>query len=213
MYRQSFMEKEKTEIQMERIGGPAKALAISAGALPREHANSNLQRALNARMSLSEAIEAATIIVDCYPNGGKNGSEGYLGALAETLGRYPKSVAKRCADRQLGIVRDCKFLPTVADIVAWCERETAPLYEQSQHAERLRDQFAEREKFVQEQTVDRVNRLTVKELKEKYGDWHGAKEDRLARVFGEPRMIDSTEITVSPALREAIKRRWQEAAQ
>lgn len=122
-------------------------------------------------MMLSEAIEAATTILDCYPNGGAQAGDSYIGALAATLAEYPKSVAQRCADRKTGIARECKFLPTVADIVAWCERETEPLRRQHSADLRLKQQFRIRDEFENEQGAGRQRRLTIDELKEKYGDW------------------------------------------
>lgn len=104
-----------------------------------------MQRAIDDRMSLSEAIEAAGRIVGCYPNGGANAGGGYVGALAETLRGYPRGTAVRCADKARGIMRECKFLPTVADVVAWCERESWPLYEAGARERRIEQQMADRE--------------------------------------------------------------------
>lgn len=129
---------------MEMIGDQAKALATLRAVSPQTRASSKIQRVLTERMSLSEAIEAAGAIVDCYPNGGTSASRGYIGALAATLASYPRQVALRCADHHMGIVRECKFLPTVADIVAWCERETAPLWNSADREKRIERQIAER---------------------------------------------------------------------
>ena len=96
-------------------------------------------------MTISEAIEAANKIIRAFPNGGNGAGQGYIGALAATLGSYPKSVALRCADPVRGVTRDCRFLPTVADIVGWCERETAPLYRQAASAVRIAEQLELRE--------------------------------------------------------------------
>lgn len=156
---------------METIGGQGKALATSHAASPQMRASSKIQRALDERMSLSEAIEAAGAIVDCYPNGGASASRGYIGALAAVLATYPKQVAKRCSDRVQGVSRECKFLPTIADIVAWCERETEPLRRQVDYEKRIATQLSEREEFLKLETQVRPARLTMEELKEKYGDW------------------------------------------
>ena len=118
---------------------------------------------------MTEGIEAATRIVDAYPNGGRDAGKGYLGAIAETLASYPRQTATACAHRVNGITRDCKFLPTVSDIVAWCERKTEPLWRTAEREQRIADQLAAR-------TADEVvrdRRLTYDELKAKYGDGHG----------------------------------------
>lgn len=117
-------------------------------------------------MTLSEAIEAATKIIGCYPNGGANAGDSYIGALAQILGSYPKSVAIACGNGLTGIVRDCKFLPTVADIVAWCERKTEPLRVQHDRERRIESQLAERDAVQEPQ----IGRLSYDELKAKYGD-------------------------------------------
>lgn len=122
-------------------------------------------------MTLSETIEAAGAIVGCYPNGGKDAGRSYIGALAATLSNYPKSVAQACADRVKGVARDCRFLPTVADLVAWCEKKTEPLRVQADRDRRVARQLDEREQFENIERNVRPTRLSVAELKERYGDW------------------------------------------
>lgn len=104
-----------------------------------------MQRAVADRLTLSDAIEAAGRIVGCYPNGGQGAGKSYIGALAATLCSYPKSVSLRCADPLKGVVIECKFLPTVADIVAFCERAGEPLYREAEREYRLKEQFQLRE--------------------------------------------------------------------
>lgn len=154
---------------MERIGDQVKVLATSAGGSLQKHETLSVQRALSERMTLSEAIEAATRIVDAYPNGGRDAGKGYLGALASMLASYPKSVAVRCADRVNGIVRACKFLPTPADVVAWCEHETQPLRRDGDYELRVERQLKQRAEF----EAPRTERLSYAELKAKYGDGEG----------------------------------------
>jgi len=122
-------------------------------------------------LTLPQAIELTAAILECYPNGGHGAGRGYIGALAENLARYPASVARRCADRQHGIVRECKFLPTIADIIAWCEREQEPLFRQAHAQETLAMQRAYRAEAEAEE-VARKGRLSYGELKARYGDWH-----------------------------------------
>ena len=178
-----------------------------------KRASSNLQQALDDRMILSEAIEAATRIIRCYPSGGANIGDSYIGALAHTLAGYPRSIALRCADPAHGIARECRgfSLPQIADVVVWCERATEPLRGEREREIRVRRQLAERaEHEAVEQ--DRSKRLNVSELKAKYGDWTqemGPPARR--RDFGSVRQIDASELTVSPYLRAALAR--QEAAE
>ena len=132
-------------------------------------------------MTLSEGIDAANAIIGRYPNGGAAAGASYIGAIAAMLGSYPRQVAMRCADKINGVVRECKFLPTVADIVGWCERDVAPLYRHSEREARVTAQLTDRSTGI----ADRAHRLSLYELKEKYGDWNddwrhpGAKEREL----------------------------------
>jgi hypothetical protein len=131
---------------------------------------SKLQKLLDERIDLTEAIKLATQITSSYPDSGRI-TETYLGAIASILQDYPASVARRCANK--GIVLVCKFLPTVADIVTYCEGFTQPLYKQTETLMRRAQQFKEREDYEKRQ-AERPKRLSIQELKEKYGDWTNA---------------------------------------
>ena len=126
---------------------------------------SKMRKMLDDRIDQTEAIKLATMIVTSYPNTDGKVSETYLGAIASILQDYPASIARQCATK--GIVLTCKFLPTVADIVLYCDRFSAPLYKQTEYLMRVEKQFKEREEFVERQK----KRLSIQELKEKYGDW------------------------------------------
>ncbi len=166
---------------MEAIGDLAKALVTLVGGSPTKREASNVRKALDDRMTLSEAIEAATRIVDGYPNGGRDAGRGYIGALAAMLASYPRQVAIACSDRVNGVIRDCRFLPTPADIVAWCEHGTDSLRKQDDRERRIAEQMEEREAYLRQERLERPRRLTIEELKEKYGDWQcgwGSPEDK-----------------------------------
>jgi hypothetical protein len=120
---------------------------------------------------MTEAVELATAIIASYPTANKTG-DGYIGALAATLCFYPASVARQSSDIRQGIMRFCKFLPTVADLVGYCEGFTEPLRRQVDVEMRRVQQFKERDEFIKREEEDRPKRLGIKELKEKYGDWH-----------------------------------------
>lgn len=103
-----------------------------------------MKRVLDDRLLLSEAIEAVQTLVEAYPNGGANGGDGYIGSLASVLCQYPRLVSVRCADPLRGVSRETKFLPTVADLVVFCERETAPLRRDCAREDRISAQLAAR---------------------------------------------------------------------
>lgn len=131
----------------------AKALATSGAGSPPRPAVWRTQQELSARMTPSEAITAATAIIECYPNGGAGAGKGYVGAIASMLASFPRSVGQRCADRLHGITRTCKFLPTPADVAAWCEREGVVLHERARGEASIAAQFAAREEPVPDPTV------------------------------------------------------------
>ena len=166
------------------LGDLAKALVISpAGWLP-GRASTSVRKALDDRMTFSEAMEAAGRIVDAFPNGGRDATKSYIGALAEILSSYPRQVALACSSIR-GVVRQCHFLPTVADLVAWCEDETEPLRRQHDREVRVAELSNEREK----EAIERPRRLTIEELKQKYGDWHTGESAESSRETARRKLI------------------------
>jgi hypothetical protein len=139
-----------------------------------------VRQALADRMTLSEALEHVHRLLRGFPNGGANAGDGYIGALAATLGEYPRMVATKCCSPVHGVARETRFLPTVADIVAFCERETAELrrpVDREDHDDKMRQEFtrrAEDEKFWK---ADRAARPSLDEIREKHGPNYGLKDD------------------------------------
>jgi hypothetical protein len=123
----------------------SKRLANGHTNLPSALASSKLQKLCDERMSLSEAIEAAERIINRYPNGGGNAGDGYIGALTEILRAYPKQTAVHCAEVR-GITAQCRFLPTIADMVAWLDDMSKSLYRQTDRERRVEQQMADRER-------------------------------------------------------------------
>lgn len=107
---------------------------------------SKLQRALLDRLLLSEAIDIVGRTLDLFPNGRTQAGKSYIGGLAAVLMEYPRQVAMRAAGPVHGVARDTTFLPTVAVLIAWCERETAPMNREYQSAKRAAEQIEHRER-------------------------------------------------------------------
>ncbi len=103
-----------------------------------------MRRAYTDRMMLSEAIDAAGAMIQGYPNGGANAGKSYIGIIAALLCSYPRGIAIACADPLRGVARETRFLPTVADIVAWCEPRVAALHTSVARDERIEQQLRER---------------------------------------------------------------------
>jgi hypothetical protein len=91
-------------------------------------------------MTLSEALAAATRIVECYPNPGVKISSSYLGAIAAALQSYPRQVALKCPAEIVGM---CEYLPSVAHIIKYCEGKTTPLYVHHERERRIDKQLAD----------------------------------------------------------------------
>lgn len=108
-------------IKNPMIGNAAKASPTTAIALaPKSH----LQKIAESRITMSEAVRLVGQIVRGYPNGGNSAGKGYVGAMAEVLTRYPVPTATRAADPYAGVTRSCPdFLPTVPQLIAWCEKD------------------------------------------------------------------------------------------
>jgi hypothetical protein len=86
----------------------------------------SVRQALADRLTLSEAIETVGKMIRGYANAGQAGRS-YIGAIAELLARYPRSIALGSADLATGVPSETRFLPTPADVVAFCERKTAAM--------------------------------------------------------------------------------------
>ena len=96
---------------------------------------------------MSQAVEAVGRMLQAFPNARDGLRDGYIGVMAQLLTRYPRMVALRCAHPIDGVIRECKFLPTVAEAIRWLEREQMPMRNADAWERRSRDQLADRERF------------------------------------------------------------------
>jgi len=129
-------------------------------------------------MTFSEAIEAVGRLISAFPNGTPQDPKGYIGALSGILLEYPRSIALRCADLRLGVARETRFLPTVADLVAWCERETASMrgiVETEDREARIIREMEARRLESEKIEASRRARPSYDELKAKHGPNWGLK--------------------------------------
>lgn len=99
-------------------------------------------------MILSEAIDAVGRMITGYPNGGAAAGASYIGTIASLLCQYPRMVATECADPLRGVARTTKFLPTVAEVVAWCEPHTDRMGRTVDYDERSLRQLQERRELI-----------------------------------------------------------------
>jgi hypothetical protein len=103
---------------------PKQTSLTSQENLPTNYGAQSMRQALAERLMPSEGMDAVQRLLSCYPHSVRSeATGGYLGALAAVLCDYPKSIALNCCDPRKGVARETKFLPTVNDIVVFCERE------------------------------------------------------------------------------------------
>ena len=131
----------------------------------------SLRAALADRLLLSEALKIVGRILDCYPSRPQSG-DSYQGALASVLMAYPRIVAEQSCDMLKGVARETRFLPTVADLVVWCERGTDELRRPVTRDDRERQLKAEakaRKTVETKLAADRAARPTLQQMRDKHG--------------------------------------------
>lgn len=123
-----------------------------------------MQQALADRLLLSEAIDAVGCMIRGYGNTAQAG-KAYIGAIADLLMQYPRSVALACADPRTGVAITTKFLPTPGDIVPWCEKASRPLREEAARELRTQDQLVARAEWeAAARPVDTSQQITYGEF-------------------------------------------------
>jgi hypothetical protein len=105
---------------------------------------SMLRDALADRVELPEALEIAGKIIRSYPSGARAAGDGYIGALASVLGSYPASVVRKAHLCPGGVPAECSTMPSPAQLIKWCEENTAPLRRRYEREERVTVQLNER---------------------------------------------------------------------
>ncbi len=145
--------------------------AIAPSSLPNLRDPQSVRRALVDRLSLSEGISIVAKMLRGYPNAASAG-DSYIGALAEILCSYPKCIAVLAGDLVKGVPRETKFLPTPADVIGWCERESATLRRFDDIHTREEALASERKSRTEETArleAERAQRPSLDDLKAKYG--------------------------------------------
>jgi hypothetical protein len=142
------------------------------------YAPGNVRAALKERMIFSDALERVGAMLKSYPPSEGIEMSGYIGTLAAALMQYPPCVSIRCADPIKGVAATTRFKPTVADLIAWCEREVASLREIVGREDCDRAQVEQRRrdaKLEAELAAARATRPTLEELRAKHGPHWGLK--------------------------------------
>jgi hypothetical protein len=151
--------------------------------LPTRSRRVNALQEYSRRITLTDGIKLAIELLGCYPNAGKQ-PDSYLGAVAKVLMRYPSEISTQI--RQLA--EECKFLPTVADVVEWCEKKNPtprPDYRQAIQQGRMADA---------ELAAARLSRPTFAELQEKHGPGWGIRASKQDQIANEEKIRKAAEI-------------------
>ena len=68
-------------------------------------------------------LEQARMVLACYRRDDANNPEIYSAAIAAVFEGYSRGVVERAADPRTGIASQYKFLPAVAEVREFCDRE------------------------------------------------------------------------------------------
>ena len=126
---------------MEPIGEPAKKLTVSA-----QHLTTSSK---SSKAAMELALYHSKLILGCYRTDEVSDPTVYITAVAAVLARYPADVGVRMSDPKDGVAGRIKWLPTVSEIKAECDRlQTADVAAAKRAADfaeqwRLRDQLEE----------------------------------------------------------------------
>lgn len=166
--------------------------------LPTVNEETALRRELvaaNAPIALDDLERAVARLVASYPQRGPADVRGYVLAVAEHLGEYPVDVVEATCRE---IVRNCKFLPTVAELVEIAE----PRVERRRFALRAVQMItAERERRRQAEEEERERR----EANARYTAASERARLRLAAALpGPERNLDLAWHRLSPTRRLAL---------
>lgn len=73
------------------------------------------------RPKASDVIRAASRLIGSVPHGKPADPETYAAAISAALADYPIGVIEECCDPRTGLVRKLDYLPTVKQVIDWCD--------------------------------------------------------------------------------------------
>ncbi len=86
-------------------------------------------------------------MLDAMPNGRAGVPDSYIGNMAALLCTYPRVIAHGCADPIRGVITKTSFVPTVSEVVKWCDPLTADMHKTVAREDAIAVQLAEREEW------------------------------------------------------------------
>jgi hypothetical protein len=100
--------------------------AVSAGKQSIQRAAEAVSLELGMRAGAG-ARQAITRVIRAFPTADFRDPVGLVSDMVEALEDYPAIVVSAMADPKTGIVRSAKFLPRIAEMIDWCDRELAAI--------------------------------------------------------------------------------------
>ena len=116
------------------------------------------------------ATRRAAILFGCYRKGDAADPETYAAAVAAVLASFPQPVVYAVTDPLRGLPSQSQFLPTVAEVRKACDAIVEREGRAAESDYRVRRQLEERREY---EELRAQPRLSLAELKAKYGDGHG----------------------------------------
>lgn len=111
------------------------------------------------------------LLLSCYPTGQPAEPKVYAAAIMTAIERYPEQVIATVTDPRGPLLRTCRFLPSIAEVVAACESEMEPIRREEERQARYEET---RRLYLSPPPAD-APRPTYEDLKAKYGDNWGLK--------------------------------------
>lgn len=122
----------------------------------------------------------AKILLGCYRTGEANDPETYVAAITAILARYPQEVVTAVTHPATGLPSKKSWLPTVKEVVDACDEANEPNVQNEVRLKRLKEQFEARER------MEKGERPTLVQLKEKYGPNWGIEDPEAAKRVAKP---------------------------
>lgn len=158
---------------MDRLGKSVQRLTTSSSALSEASAEHHRKILL--------AAERAKLMLDCYRTGGANNPETFVTAVAATLARYPDEVIYAVTDPTMGIPVKISWMPSIKEVNDACAKAHEPIIQNELRLKRIHEQMEMRER------VDRGEKPTLAQLKERYGENWGLQPAKATRTAEEKR--------------------------
>ncbi|MGF6434339.1 hypothetical protein ABIE91_009559 [Bradyrhizobium elkanii] len=158
---------------MDRLGRSVQRLTTSSNALSEASAEHHRKVVL--------ASERAKLMLDCYRTGGANNPETFVTAVAATLARYPDEVIYAVTDPTTGIPVQITWMPSIKEVNDACAKAHEPIVQNEIRLKRIREQMEMRER------MDRGEKPTLDQLKEKYGENWGLERLKSTKTAEEKR--------------------------